>query len=58
MSDLDDWYDDGDFDNEPVCRRCWGDGRDPDCDYLLPCPACQGEQSATPLQITEEPRNG
>ena len=26
------------------CDRCHGDGRDPWTDYLLPCPACQGEQ--------------
>lgn len=26
------------------CPQCWGDGRDPDADYLLPCPVCQGEQ--------------
>jgi hypothetical protein len=29
-----------------VCPRCHDDGMDPDCDYLLPCPECQGEQSA------------
>ena len=34
-------YDDAD---EPVCPHCHGDGRDPDCDYLLPCPLCQAEQ--------------
>jgi len=33
------WLDDGDW-----CDRCNGDGRDPMTDYLLPCPACQGEQ--------------
>ena len=27
-----------------VCDRCHGDGADPWTDYLLPCPACQGEQ--------------
>ena len=31
-------------DGEPECERCRGDGMDPWCDYLLPCPACQGEQ--------------
>jgi len=34
---------DYDYD-EPECERCQGDGRDPWCDYLLPCPLCQGEQ--------------
>jgi hypothetical protein len=32
------------FDDEPVCERCNGEGMDPLCDYLLPCPLCQGEQ--------------
>ena len=27
-----------------VCERCHGDGTDPMCDGLLPCPECQGEQ--------------
>lgn len=41
MDDSDDsWLDD---DGE-WCDRCNGDGRDPMNDYLLPCPACQGEQ--------------
>ncbi len=31
-------------DAEAECSRCRGDGRDPYCDYLLPCPQCQGEQ--------------
>ena len=31
-------------DDEAVCERCHGDGADPWTDYLLPCPACQGEQ--------------
>lgn len=35
----DDWLE-PDF----VCDRCHGDGMDPWCDYMLPCPACQGEQ--------------
>ena len=30
--------------DEPVCERCNDDGMDPQNDYLLPCPACQGEQ--------------
>ena len=36
----------GDDDDEPEfeCERCRGDGMDPECDYLLPCPLCQGEQ--------------
>lgn len=40
-----DYFDDRDEDfNELVCERCHGDTRDPWCDYLLPCPLCQGEQ--------------
>ncbi|WP_176464044.1 hypothetical protein [Bordetella genomosp. 11] len=31
--------------DEPECERCHGDGMDPWCDYLLPCPLCQGEQA-------------
>jgi hypothetical protein len=31
-------------DDSSWCDRCHGDGRDPLTDYLLPCPACQGEQ--------------
>jgi hypothetical protein len=34
-----------DYDDEPVCPYCNGDGMDPYCDYLLPCPACEGEQT-------------
>jgi len=34
------------IDDEPECERCHGDGMDPACDYLLPCPLCQGEQRA------------
>lgn len=32
------------YDDEPgdQCLHCCGDGMDPDCDYLLPCPDCQG----------------
>ena len=37
-----------DYDDEPECERCHGDGRDPWFDYLMPCPACQGEQRALP----------
>ena len=37
--DCTDYEDDGAW-----CDRCNGDGRDPWNDYLLPCPACQGEQ--------------
>ena len=31
-------------DDEPgdQCLHCRGDGMDPDCDYLLPCPDCGG----------------
>lgn len=31
-------------DDDALCERCKGDGRDPMTDYLLPCPACQSEQ--------------
>jgi hypothetical protein len=45
LEELDDerYLDDRD---EPFeeCPRCHGDGMDPWCDYLLPCPLCQGEQ--------------
>ena len=30
--------------DEPECSRCHGDGMDPQCDWLMPCPQCQGEQ--------------
>ena len=33
-----------DYDDLLECQRCHGDGMDPWNDYLLPCPACQGEQ--------------
>lgn len=36
-----------DYDEDPpddVCLHCHGDGMDPDCDYLLPCPDCGGYQ--------------
>lgn len=41
--DLEDQADEGDDDMQP-CPRCHGDGMDPLTDYLLVCPACQGEQ--------------
>ena len=33
-----------DYDDRPgdECLHCRGDGMDPDCDYLLPCPDCGG----------------
>ena len=37
--------DDVGYDDE-TCELCHGDGRDPYTDYLLPCPHCQGEQTA------------
>lgn len=30
--------------DEPTCERCHGDGMDPWCDYMMPCPLCQGER--------------
>lgn len=39
------YFDDRDEDfDDWECDRCHGDGMDPWCDYLMPCPACQGEQ--------------
>ena len=38
------WYDRDEPFDEPTCERCHGDGMDPWCDYLMPCPLCQGEQ--------------
>jgi hypothetical protein len=39
------YFDDRDEDfDDWVCDRCHGDGADPWTDYMLPCPACQGEQ--------------
>lgn len=35
----------GDPDEYDICQHCHDDGMDPDCDYLLPCPVCQGEQT-------------
>lgn len=43
MGDPDE-YDEDYGEEELDCPQCWGDGRDPDADYLLPCPVCQGEQ--------------
>lgn len=35
------WDDrDEEFDEEPVCPCCAGDGMDPMTDYALPCPEC------------------
>ena len=36
----DDFDDIGDGPPDDVCQHCHGDGMDPDCDYLLPCPFC------------------
>lgn len=44
--DIADDDEDWDDDDSQWCDHCGGDGMDPDCDYLLPCPACQGEQAA------------
>jgi hypothetical protein len=45
MTDDDKYIDDYDeYEEDWVCERCHGDGRDPWTDYLMPCPACQGEQ--------------
>ena len=35
-------FDDGWRDDEPECSRCGGDGMDPWCDYISPCPKCGG----------------
>lgn len=40
--DDDSWLDDAEPDD--LCLHCRGDGMDPDCDYLLPCPDCGGPQ--------------
>ena len=50
------WDDSGWWDDEPVCLHCWDDGTDPDCDHLLPCPVCQGEQPA-PLVTDQQVRD-
>lgn len=34
------WDDDEAEEPDDVCLHCRGDGMDPDCDYLLPCPDC------------------
>lgn len=39
---IDDWEEEDP--EEPVCARCGGDGMDPQNDYLLECPECQGRQ--------------
>ena len=45
LDDIDGSAEFGDeYDDEPECERCHGDGMDPECDHLLPCPLCQGEQ--------------
>jgi hypothetical protein len=49
LDDYDDLMGDPDEYDMDVCSHCHDDGRDPDCDYLLPCPVCQGEQPAGPL---------
>lgn len=33
------------------CPYCRGDGMDPSCDYILPCPSCNG---AGEIDETEE----
>lgn len=33
-------WDDEDYMPDDACLHCHGDGMDPDCDYLLPCPDC------------------
>ena len=43
-ADLDDGDQDEDWEDEPVCARCHGDGMDPWNDYLFECPECQGRQ--------------
>lgn len=35
---------DHDYEPDDLCLHCRGDGMDPDCDYLLPCPYCGGPQ--------------
>lgn len=43
-ADLDDGDPEEDWEGEPVCARCHGDGMDPWNDYLFECPDCQGRQ--------------
>ena len=38
------WDAGDDWEDEPVCARCRGDGMDPWNDYLFECPDCQGRQ--------------
>ena len=39
------WDDrDEEFDDDPVCPCCGGDGMDPMTDYALPCPECGYEE--------------
>ena len=40
MAPLPDDYPDDDDMPDDVCMHCHGDGMDPDCDWLLPCPDC------------------
>jgi hypothetical protein len=49
MGDPDEYDEHEDHD----CPQCWGDGRDPDCDYLLPCPVCQCEQQPPEPPLTD-----
>lgn len=39
---IEDWPWDDDDRPGDECLHCRGDGMDPDCDYLLPCPDCGG----------------
>lgn len=43
-----------DYEEEPACDYCHGDGGDPLCDYVLPCPYC-GYLSASSLSHAEMP---
>lgn len=45
LDDCEDLMGDPDEYDMDVCPHCHDDGMDPDCDYLLPCPVCQGEQT-------------
>lgn len=43
---VDDYYieeDDESEDDDEPCDYCHGDGGDPYCDGILPCPKCDGE---------------
>ena len=35
-------YDIEDDEDDPACEYCHGDGGDPWCDRILPCPKCGG----------------